>query len=946
LDPLPVLDLLPVLDPLPVPDSSTIVPIQGPSMIVPIPGPSTIVPSMEDYDDSPIASLDSNNYSNSQQTNLRNRSAPNERQMELNELNQQQLENRNFPTVDLTGIIDDNSDDMDGMDNNTGQNENLNRFTEEDNTDAVLERTTLNAIQFLAQQLVFGHGCTTEEHTEWQEGLEADRAGEVENQAENGIHLEYMRTEPVHRVLEPKGKDLQFIPLSSDKCRQVFEGTCLIEDNDNETITYVVLYKQQIVNSSDISYDIDSFIALPISLGVAKKGLKLCFYATRILNINTNIHLTTLVSDEDELKPVSYHKVPHCYLGNLCYFEDCRLFIFFPDLYCRDSERIFLTDNEYSVSLIFYFKLSTMFKPEKAEPWIQMFHYTVPPKGLYEVWNIVLQKLSLPGFQDLGQPILLLDAKNTKTLFRSESPSQVISNFQETWNFSMDKDFLIPEKTWIDIGKEVVPPKTEHGRAYTYLWKDCCLRKTLYHFQLGMAKPGFQTQFYPWGLIASSSNMTFSVGKRHPLMRCGLVYSQFYSSIKEPFDAGKTYPYNNVNLEALAVDSNLHKLWSAESGHTKGNWDRQRLLKAYIASKERVNIVLSASKDKCYGIREEHRENSIDCINLPFQIIPTGDIMQFLYNISRRDRLNEKPRQGIGLSKTLETMQYGFIQAGKIDWNTWQFKPAISKHILFNHNALRSKHIEIWTSESRWWTFDRKFDAIASVWYWMAETLIWGFELEVLTTLEKDGSLELDRKADGSVDPNDIRFCEEDMQELLEYRIEFGTDKGKSALSRQGWEDKKYRVLYKTLVENWNVHLGEKVSWIWDDTEFLKQFVRKCWIWPNATTIENITSTAGSVQCIGYNLTHQLQWKWLLAIQRRQSFRNSIDPFSGIAITRVYYHAYCRTKGYFLGGETQSEQNLRFAELMNLSRSHFEGIYKIAMQLYKGKKWKVTIDLT
>ncbi|KAF8433852.1 hypothetical protein BGX38DRAFT_1275898 [Terfezia claveryi] len=166
-------------------DSSTIVPIQGPSMIVPIPGPSTIVPSMEDYDDSPIASLDSNNYSNSQQTNLRNRSAPNERQMELNELNQQQLENRNFPTVDLTGIIDDNSDDMDGMDNNTGQNENLNRFTEEDNTDAVLERTTLNAIQFLAQQLVFGHGCTTEEHTEWQEGLEADRAGEVENQAEN-----------------------------------------------------------------------------------------------------------------------------------------------------------------------------------------------------------------------------------------------------------------------------------------------------------------------------------------------------------------------------------------------------------------------------------------------------------------------------------------------------------------------------------------------------------------------------------------------------------------------------------------------------------------------------------------------------------------------------------------------------------------------------------------
>ncbi|KAF8433296.1 hypothetical protein BGX38DRAFT_1102081, partial [Terfezia claveryi] len=179
------------------------------------------------------------------------------------------------------------------------------------------------------------------------------------------------------------------------------------------------LYKQQLVNSSEISYDIDSFIALPILLGVAKKGLKLCFYTMWILNINTNIHLTTLVSDEDELKPVSYHKVPHCYLGNLCYFKDCQLFIFFPDLYCRDSECIFLTDIEYSRFIdillqaiydVYSSGVSQYFprnweeaklkekaraveqgvKPEKAELRIQMFHYTIPPKGLYEVWNIVL----------------------------------------------------------------------------------------------------------------------------------------------------------------------------------------------------------------------------------------------------------------------------------------------------------------------------------------------------------------------------------------------------------------------------------------------------------------------------------------------------------------------------------------------------------------------------
>jgi len=59
--------------------------------------------------------------------------------------------------------------------------------------------------------------------------------------------------------------------------------------------------------------------------------------------------------------------------------------------------------------------------------------------------------------------------------------------------------------------------------------------------------------------------------------------------------------------------------------------------------------------------------------------------------IGRAQPIGE-PGQGIGLSETLKSMQYGFIQSGKIDWTMWKFKPEITDNILFKHNTLRAKH--------------------------------------------------------------------------------------------------------------------------------------------------------------------------------------------------------------------------------------------------------------
>jgi len=86
------------------------------------------------------------------------------------------------------------------------------------------------------------------------------------------------------------------------------------------------------------------------------------------------------------------------------------------------------------------------------------------------------------------------------------------------------------------------------------------------------------------------------------------------------------------------------------------------------------------------------------------------------------------------------------------------------------------------------------------------------------------------------VDPNSIRFCEEHMEAKLNTQLQFETDKGKTAeerlvhlwafddgLNRQGWEDKKYRVLYKILATNWNSCFGELADWEWSDFFMMNQ---------------------------------------------------------------------------------------------------------------------------
>ena len=122
------------------------------------------------------------------------------------------------------------------------------------------------------------------------------------------------------------------------------------------------------------------------------------------------------------------------------------------------------------------------------------------------------------------------------------------------------------------------------------LWKTCCLENTLKEFKYKVPNPGFQSSIYRWALSRDVANLTFIPGKTHPFQFLGLQYSQFYSCSKEIFDARKTFPFENENLEGLAIDPRLQQVWFTSNKQSDLTWNRHKVEKSYLAGKKRVMI--------------------------------------------------------------------------------------------------------------------------------------------------------------------------------------------------------------------------------------------------------------------------------------------------------------------------------------------------------------------
>jgi hypothetical protein len=118
-------------------------------------------------------------------------------------------------------------------------------------------------------------------------------------------------------------------------------------------------------------------------------------------------------------------------------------------------------------------------------------------------------------------------------------------------------------------------------------------------------KKGKGQQYFSTNMLYDASSLTSVTPKRSKQREGGLIYSQFYASVKEISDATKCFPFSNNGLEEMALDPQIRKgARQAAGGHRR---DARIIELAYLASKRRTRDALTDSRKKSFGIREEHR---------------------------------------------------------------------------------------------------------------------------------------------------------------------------------------------------------------------------------------------------------------------------------------------------------------------------------------------------
>jgi hypothetical protein len=246
--------------------------------------------------------------------------------------------------------------------------------------------------------------------------------------------------------------------------------------------------------------------------------------------------------------------------------------------------------------------------------------YHLQPEYLGQIWAEILETIAnTPGLADFRDPQLFFSAKGTKLQFKT-SPSRptmldAMENFESYLERIVDLDFVHLDRLYVDLGKEICPrvsllsSQRRHvgDEAQVYSWKRCCLEQCIRWMYDGEppAEGSRGQRYYSQNMLYDAASLTSVSPKRSKLREGGVIYSQFYGSVKEVSDAAKCMPFDHDGLEELALDPQIRQgARHAAGGHRR---DAKIIERAYCASKRRARDALLDSRQKSFGIREEHR---------------------------------------------------------------------------------------------------------------------------------------------------------------------------------------------------------------------------------------------------------------------------------------------------------------------------------------------------
>lgn len=536
--------------------------------------------------------------------------------------------------------------------------------------------------KFLVHNMFMFQGCDARQHRSQLANLQdeihlyharRDDLQPVLNIKELVFQVEQMLETPVHDIFRPNGwtSKKELPRLSSTDWERLITGVGLGGSTNNQQVPKVSLLASHCdcqhprnsrmdIPSIQTNFDIDSILAVPTSLGIARQGIRVNMFPLFVQNITSNLHVRIPIrtSGSHDYRPVPLHHIPHFKLGSICSHFQLDLFLFLPGLFNPDAPTNFPAEVYLEqffdqlwlaalgavglpADLIQHFpnsfkaakrnalaatKVSTTFSSGKP----RTIHHHHPPEFLEAIWSYILQKSQEPGLHHFQNLILFINGKNLKTMWKNDSPMVCFETFLDAWKLSCNLDLLDRQHTWIDYGKETIYPRVGLAGSYATpihdvdqphikLWRTCCLDRYVKRLRTAVNMPegGIEITKYQFAMTSESYCLTLAPTHKNSLLaQAGLRYSQFYSSTKEIFDSAKIYPFTDELLEALAIDPFLKASIVGAGGGRTAN--RHRIANSYFESRDRSMESLKAGAWKSYGLREEHRV-SLDLLNDIYQ---------------------------------------------------------------------------------------------------------------------------------------------------------------------------------------------------------------------------------------------------------------------------------------------------------------------------------------
>lgn len=398
-------------------------------------------------------------------------------------------------------------------------------------------------------------------------------------------------------------------------------------------------------NTYNCAFDVDSYIALADSLAIARHGLKLLTVQKPTPSFKASMHLGPFrvhYHDDDgdaiatDMLPI--HEIPQVSLGRFMNNDDLEVMLVFPHAVRRGQKIAKFPDELWrvwadevllpAIHAVLPANLSRMFpaSDEMAQSSatlrhsnslradrmrIQLLSYSVQGKYLGPLWREIQARIRVLREVRFDDIMIIVCGKGMKASMSHSTWQGMRRNFDRRVNQLIDPRHRL--LAWIDVGKEWTCSHSalggdDHGpggesAVWSLQYLDNVIHK-LRRLYPDTEKSKLQVRDYPQYFLQGLGSCTVEPLDDHPMRNDGLIYAQWYNTVKDLFAAGDSYLAQNPATADMGLDpKKLAALRHAANAVTASH---EHLVDNYLHIKRHVDT-LTAAQGKSHATREEYR---------------------------------------------------------------------------------------------------------------------------------------------------------------------------------------------------------------------------------------------------------------------------------------------------------------------------------------------------